>query len=102
MNLLGAALYDPAVAVSKATSSLLAMTALDTTNLRLTVTVPAHGLLRFVLKCTIEGATTFPRILLGVLNGATVVGRVSPLGAPDGTALATVECPQWVEFTVTG
>src|SRR5439155_15758412 len=102
VNLLAAKLYDPAGAVSKATSALLAMTALDTTNLRLAVTVPAHGMVRFRLLCTLEGATTFPQILLGVLNGATVVGRVAPLGAPDGTALATTRCTQEVEFTATG
>lgn len=36
MNLLASTLYDPAVAVTKATTALLAMTAFDTTNLRLT------------------------------------------------------------------
>lgn len=102
MNLLGAKLYDPSVAVSKATSALLAMTALDTTNLRLTVTVPAHGMIHFRMMCTLEGGTTFPQILLGVLVGASVKARVSPLGAPDGTALATTRCTQYAEFTVTG
>lgn len=102
MNLLAAKLYDPAAAVSKATSALLAMTAFDTANLRLAVTVPAHGMVRFRLRCMLEGATTFPAILLGVLNGATVVGRVSPVGAPDGTALATTFCTQDAEFTATG
>lgn len=34
MNLLGAKLYDPAAAVTKATSALLAMTVLDNVNLR--------------------------------------------------------------------
>lgn len=78
MNLLTAKLYDPAGAVSKATSALLAMTAFDTVNLRLAITVPAHGMVRFRLRCLITGATTCPTIFLGVLNGATVVGRVSP------------------------
>lgn len=39
MKLLASAAYDPAVAVSKATTAAIAMTALDTTNLRLTFTV---------------------------------------------------------------
>src|SRR6266404_6235505 len=78
MNLLGAAAYDPAAAVSKATSSLLAMTAVDTTNLRLAITVPVHGKVLFRIKCALIGATTNPTILLGVLNGATVVGRLTP------------------------
>ena len=102
MNLLAAKLYDPAVAVSKATSALLAMTALDTTNLRLAITVPAHGMVRFVLRCALEGATTFPQVLLGVLNGATVVARVTPLVTINGTALATTRLALWADVTVTG
>ncbi len=34
MNLLGVALYDPPVAVSKSTASLIAMTAVDTNRAR--------------------------------------------------------------------
>jgi hypothetical protein len=80
MNLLGARLYDPAVAVTRATSALLAMTALDTTNLQLSVTVPAHGMLLVRMRGVIHGATTAPQILLGVLNnaGGAVLGRVAP------------------------
>src|SRR6478609_2931269 len=102
MNLLGSANYDPAAAVSKATSSLLAMTAFDTTNLRLAVTVPAHGKVRFKIRCMITGATTSPTVLLGVLNGATVVGRVAPQ-YENATANATTQ--NFVldaEFTATG
>ena len=89
MILLGCRLYDPAVAVSKATSALLAMTALDTTNLRIAFTVPAHGMVKVRLAGTVHGATTFPTILLGVMEGATVRGRVSPLGGLKNTAVAT-------------
>lgn len=102
MNLLKAVNYDPATAVSKATSALLAMTAFDTTNLRLAVTVPAHGMVRFRLQCNLSGATTMPQVLLGVLNGATVVGRQVPLAALPGTALATTNVPLLAEFTATG
>ena len=102
MNLLKAALYDPSVAATKATSSLLAMTALDTTNLRLAIIVPAHGMVRFVLRCALEGATTFPQVLLGVMNGATVIGRVTPLVTINGTALATTRLALWADLTVTG
>jgi hypothetical protein len=101
MNLLGAALYDPAVAVSKATSSLLAMTALDTTNLRLTVTVPAHGMLRVRMRCVVTGATTYPQILLGVMVGAAVKGRAAP-ALNSGGALATSLGGAEVDFTITG
>lgn len=79
MNLLAAALYDPSTAVTnKATSALLAMTAFDTTNLRLTVTAPPSGRLWIVIICTIHGATTCPQIILGCLEGSTVRGRVTP------------------------
>lgn len=102
MNLLAAKMYDPAVAVSKATSSLLAMTALDTTNLRLNVTVPAHGMVRFRGQVTITGATTFPVIYLGVLAGSTVVGRVSPTDFPGTANAATQTAPAMVDFVATG
>jgi hypothetical protein len=40
MALLAGVAYDPAAAVTKATSAALAMTAFDTTNLRVTFTGP--------------------------------------------------------------
>jgi hypothetical protein len=102
MNLLGSNLYDPSVAVSKATSALLAMTAVDTTNLRIALTVPAHGKVRFRLACTITGATTFPTILLGVINGATVVGRVSPIVYQGTASGATTTATAVAEFVANG
>lgn len=102
MNLLNAKLYDPAVAVSKATSSLLAMTAFDTTNLRLAITVPAHGLVRFRIRCAVTGATTTPVVLLGVLNGASVVARVVADRAPCTANVATQTFMLDAEFTVPG
>lgn len=102
MNLLAAKLYDPGTAVSKATSSLIAMTAFDTTNLRLAITVPAHGMVMFKLRTTITGATTVPTVLLGVLNGATVLGRVTPQDFPGTMNAATQSCPCQCEFIVTG
>jgi hypothetical protein len=102
MNQLGAILYDPAAAVSKATSSLLAMTAFDTTNLRLTVTVPAHGRVLFKIRCMLTGATTTPTVLLGVLNGATVVGRVTPQYENATANAATQSFEMIAEFTATG
>jgi hypothetical protein len=79
VKLLAAASYDPAVAVTKATTALLAMTAIDTTNLRRTVTVPDHGMLRWRIIAPVHGATTLPSLLLGVLEGATVRGRIAPM-----------------------
>jgi hypothetical protein len=102
MNLLGSVLYDPAVAVSNVTTSLLAMTALDTTNLRLTVTVPAHGRLYFRLKGIHHGATTSGQHLFGVLSGATVIGRLGTLPVLLGTAVATTRIQLSAEFAVSG
>ncbi len=103
MNLLGAILYDPASAASKATSSLLAMTAFDTTNLRLAITVPAHGYVRFkIFGPCILGATTYPQVLLGVMKGAAVVCRGTPVSALPGTALATTRLPLYFDMVASG
>lgn len=102
MSLLAGANYDPTTAVAKATSALLAMTAFDTTNLRVTFTAPANGSVLVRMRTTLSGATTFPTILLGILSGATVIARQSPVGALGGTALATTGVTQEVCFTVTG
>jgi len=102
MNLLGSVLYDPAVAVSKATTSLLAMTALDTTNLRVAVTVPSHGRLRFRMRGAHHGSTTNGQHLFGVLKGATVVARAPTLPQLLGTAIATTQVLLEADFTVSG
>lgn len=102
MALLAGTLYDPATAVSKATTAALAMTAIDTTNLRLTFTVPMSGRVLVRLQGTLHGATTFPQILLGVLEGATVKGRVAPGGLKQGTDLATTFLTVEGIFVVTG
>lgn len=102
MALLGSCTYDPAVAVTKNTTALLAMTALDTTNLRIAFTAPANGRVLVRLEGTIHGATTFPQILLGVLEGATVKGRVAPKGIIGGTALATTRMDVEALFVVSG
>lgn len=93
MSLVAGTLYDPSVAVSKATSALLALTALDTTNLRLTFTCPASGRVVVRQAGVVHGATTFPQILIGVLDGATVRGRAAPQMTLSGTALATTFAP---------
>jgi len=101
MSLLAGTIYDPSTAVSASTASLLAMTALDTTNLRLTFTVPANGTVLVRLAGTVTGATTFPLIMLGVLEGATLRGRQIPAGARV-TALATDYMSQEAVYTVSG
>lgn len=102
MALLAGVNYDPSTAVAKATSALLAMTAFDTTNLRLTFTAPANGAVLVRIRTNLSGATTMPQVLLGVLSGASVVGRISPIGAIPGTAVATTNNTQEALFLVTG
>jgi len=101
-TLLVAANYDPAGAVSKATSSLLAMTALDTTNLRLVFNAPASGKVLVRLKTSVVGATTYPQIMLGVLDGATVKGRSTPIGGLTTAASATLPMTVESQFIVSG
>ena len=102
MALLAGVNYDPAVAVQKSLTSRLAMTAFDTANLRLSFTAPANGNVMVRIRCTVDGATTFPTILLGILSGASVVARQSPVGAICGTAVATTQVVAEALFTLTG
>ena len=89
MGLLAGKAYDPATAVTIATTAARSLSAIDTTNLRLTFTVPPSGMVMVRLRGTIHGATTFPQILLGVMEGSTVKGRLAPFSGLAGTALAT-------------
>lgn len=79
--LLAATSYDPASAsAGAATSAALAMTALDTTNLRLTFTAPASGNVAVRARVPTTGYTAAPSFLLGVLESTTVVLRMVPTG----------------------
>jgi hypothetical protein len=102
MKLLAGKAYDPSTSVNKVTTSNLAMTALDTTNLRLNFTVPAGGIVAVRLAGVIHGATTFPSILLGVLESSTVKFRHSPIGGLKNTAVATAMVTQEAFGLVTG
>jgi hypothetical protein len=99
MGLLAAVAYDPAAAVSKSTATLQALTAMDTTNLRCTFTVPASGRVLWTMRGCIHGAAGVPGIRLGVLEGATVRGSIVPSMDAVGTIAATTrvgivaECP---------
>jgi len=101
MACLGAILYDPAVAVTKGTVA-SAMAAFDTTNARISFTAPASGRVLVRIVCVVHGATTFSTILLGVMSGATVVGRVCPIGGIKTTAVATAMVTQEATFVVPG
>lgn len=108
MNLLGAKNYDPGSAVTKATSSLLAMTAFDTTNLRLTVTVPAHGFLRFKIACAHYGpgggaSGKVASIFLGVLTSTgTIVFRAVPFSTPNTADVVNKSTGVFVDVVVGG
>lgn len=80
MSLLAAKNYDPAVAVSKSCGTVIPMTALDTTNLRVTFTVPASGNVMVRLRGTTYGNAICPSILFGILEGTTIRARVAPTG----------------------
>lgn len=101
MSCLGAVLYDPAVAVTKGTVA-SAMAAFDTTNARITFTVPASGRVLVRIQCVVHGATTMSSILLGVMESATVKGRVCPIGGLKNTAVATAMVTQEASFVVSG
>ncbi len=102
MTLLAAKNYDPGTAVAKSTAALLAITALDTTNLRNTFTVPSNGAVAVRLAGVVHGATTFPQILVAVLQGATIVARRAPMLTLSGTAAATTFAPFETMLLVTG
>jgi hypothetical protein len=102
MNLITAALYDPAVAVTRNTTGTLAMTAFDTTNLRLSFTGPTHGFVRVRMHTVLSGATTFPSVHLGILQGATVRARVAPTQTLGNTAVATAKVALDADFVVPG
>ena len=101
MSLLSAVNYDPTAAVTKSTSSLLAMTAIDTTHLRLGVVVPSSGNVMVRLKTVIHGSTSVPTILLGVLEAGTVKGRGVPIGSVVAASATTMVAVETV-FTITG
>lgn len=102
MNLLGSVCYDPAAAVSKGTTQLQAMTAFDTTNLRLTFTPPAHGKVRFRMAAPITGSTQAPVTLLGVLNTTNIVGRCAPTVFPGTISSTTQIAVAIADFIATG
>lgn len=104
MSLLAAVLYDPATAVAKALAATnLVMTAVDTTNLRITFTAPASGNVLVVMQCAISGATIWPQPLLGVMQSSTIIARVAPVGvAGNAAGFATARMLCDATFEVTG
>lgn len=78
------------------------MAAMDTTNLRIVFTVPASGRVLVRLAGVVTGATTYPQILLGVMQSSTVIGRVAPNGSTKGTAVASTHQTHEAVFVVSG
>ena len=99
MQLIDSILYDPDAAVTKATDTLSVMTALDTTNLRLTFRVPASGKVHVVLRGCIHGSSTWAGTLLGVLSGTVLVGR-QPSLRTGASVVTTAMAVAHAEFTV--
>lgn len=87
MGILASAAYDPAVAVQKSAASLLAMTAIDTTNLRLAPVVPANGIVEVRARAALGGTTAVARITLGVLEASTVKLRQLAASPTTGASL---------------
>jgi hypothetical protein len=90
---LAAVAYDPGSEVTKVTTSALAMTALDTTNLRLTFTAPPSGRVWVRFRFAMDiGASVPPAVLMGVLDGSTVKLRTAArVGeGPDGGAVGAM------------
>lgn len=93
MSLLAGISYDPATAVTKSAGSLLAMTALDTTNLRVSFVCPSNGRVEVRIRGVLHGAAGVPGILTGVLDGSTVRARGVPDMSTPGTLAATTRVP---------
>lgn len=101
MACLGSVLYDPATAATASTATAIAMTAFDTTNARITFTAPANGIVLVKIRAAHKGASTMPSVMLGVLDGATVRGRLAPLIIPRPPSTAHLRVFESV-FLVTG
>lgn len=101
MSLLAGTHYDPATRATWATTAAAAMTAFDTTNLRLTFTAPSSGKVVVRISCTTHGATSYPSLLLGVLDGSTVRGRQA-CGPQTVANQTNTQCKYEAQFVVNG
>lgn len=105
-NLLAATLYDPGTAASKSLGTLAAMAALDTTNLRLTFTVPPSGNVLVNMRGVASGVAnnTCAIALFGVMDGSTVKKRVIAGGQQHSNSVAATSDHHGYDasFVVTG
>jgi hypothetical protein len=105
MSCLGSFAYDPATAATKSAAAALAMTAIDTANARVTFTVPASGKVLVRQAANISGGSATPwcpSILLGVLQGATVIHRQAPAIGPAIVGAAGAFFKAETSFVVSG
>lgn len=102
MALIQAIYYDPAVAVTKPTTAALAMTPIDSTNLRLTFTSPSDRVL-VRLVGILHGNSAFPQIFLGLMDtGSIVLRRIPPRSVVGGTSTSTTMVQAEALFVMTG
>lgn len=82
-KLLAGISYDPATRVQTAIL-LQAITAIDTTNLRVTFTAPASGVVSFVFGCALRVNSSIANgLMLGILDGSTIRWRAAaPVQSP--------------------
>jgi hypothetical protein len=105
MAILGALNYDPSGGAQWATSTATAMTAFDTTNLRITFTAPASGRVMVRMAAVVTGGVAMPQVVFGALDGATVKGRAHARGfgrTSTATYGSTDIFPVEALFAVTG
>lgn len=76
--LLNAINYDPATLVTVATSTATVMTPFDTTNLRLSFSAPPTGRVLVRVRVPMGGSSTGPSVMLGIMDGTTILMRTVP------------------------
>jgi hypothetical protein len=105
VNLLAGVQYDPASAAQKSVATAQIMTAVDTTNLRLTPIIPPSGRVTVEIRGgVVTGSGTVVSMLIGVLESATVRMRAACGGdfADGGTVAATSWAPVEATATLSG
>jgi len=100
--ILGNVAYDPSTAEQINGTPLSVMAAISTTNLRITFTAPSSGSVRVHIRCVVSGTSTPPCLLLGVMEGSTVKGRVTPFATAAPNPNTGDSCVQDADFVVTG
>lgn len=104
-KVLAATMYDPATEVFISLSGgQFAMTAFDTTNLRLTFTAPTSGRVRVKLALAARKSLTADsfHVFLGVLDGSTVKVRIPCFHGPLTSNVGTISADAVVSALTPG